>query len=149
MKKVMFVCTGNICRSAMAHGILEKLAKDKKKDIQIYSCGTSAKTGDKATFSAIEVAKEYNVNIEMHKATNILETNIEEMDYIFCATKNYKEYIMHLHPEVKNKIYTIKEFINNNLENVDIKDPWGYDIETYRKCCKEIFEYTEKIVDKI
>lgn len=149
MKKVMFVCTGNICRSAMAHGILEKMAKDKNKDILVYSCGTSAYTGDGATYYAVQACEEYDIDISKHKATNILESNIQDMDLILCATNSHKRYILDMYPELKDKIYTIKEYANSNLEDIDIKDPWGYDMETYRDCFKEIYEAVEKIIDKV
>lgn len=149
MKKVMFVCTGNICRSAMAHGALEKLVKEKGKEIEVYSCGTSAETGNRATNEAIQVSEEYDVDIKKHRATNLLESNIKDMNIILCSTENHKKYVIQLYPELKDKIYTIKEFAGNTSEDLDIRDPWGYDLATYRNCFKEIYEYVLKIIDKI
>lgn len=149
MKKIMFVCSGNICRSAMAHGLMDKLAKEYGKEIEVYSCGTSAYTGDNATYSAIEASKEYDVDISEHRATNILESDIKNMDLILCATENHKRYVLQMYPELKSNIYTIKEFANPESEDKDIKDPWGYDMEIYRHCCKEIYECVKKIIEKI
>ena len=149
MKKVMFVCTGNICRSAMAHGILEKLAREKGKEIEVYSCGTSAVSGEGATYSSIEALKEYDVDITSHKSTHILESNIEEMDLILCATENHKRYISQIYPGLKDRIYTMKEYADSEEKDKDIRDPFGYDIETYRNCCKIIYETIEKTLDKI
>ena len=55
--KIMFVCTGNTCRSAMAHHMLEKMVEDKK-DIEVYSCGIYADSGEPSTYNAIEIMKE-------------------------------------------------------------------------------------------
>ena len=58
--KIMFVCTGNTCRSAMAHHMLEKMVEDKK-DIEVYSCGIYADSGEPSTYNAIEIMKEYGI----------------------------------------------------------------------------------------
>lgn len=91
MKKIMFVCTGNICRSAMAHVMLENLVKEKKKDIEVYSCGIYAENGAHSTRQAIDVMKyDYDIDLTKHRATNIKDSNIEQMDYVLCATYTHK-----------------------------------------------------------
>ena len=70
--KIMFVCTGNICRSAMAHWLMEKKLKDNNiKNVEIYSCGIFASDGDMATYNACDVMEEYEVDLTKHRATNI------------------------------------------------------------------------------
>lgn len=147
--KIMFICTGNTCRSAMAHHLLEKIATEKNKDIQAYSCGIYAQTGDGATYEAIEVMKEYGVDLTKHTATNIAEAPLKEMDLILCATTAHKQAVIMLHPELKEKIYTIKEYAEKDktLEDKDIKDPWGYTLATYRQCASEIETCIEKIIN--
>ncbi len=147
--KVMFVCTGNICRSAMADGMLRKKALERKLDIEVYSCGIYAEDGDYATYNAIYVAKNYDVDISNHRATNIRNSKIEEMDIILCATKSHKEAVMYMYPNLKGKIYTMKEYarIDNNGQDMDIKDPWGYDTDIYNNCINEIEKCLEKILD--
>ncbi len=153
--KIMFICTGNICRSAMAHKLMEKKVKDNNlKDIQIYSCGVYAIDGDMPTYNAEAVMEEYEVDIKSHKATNIRNSKIEEMDLILCATVSHKNSVVQMYPHLKEKIYTIKEYIrengnNENKEDIDIQDPWGYDIEVYRFCASQIDMCLEKLIEKI
>lgn len=150
--KIMFICTGNICRSAMAHGLMEKKIKDNNmKNIEIYSCGIFAEDGDNATYNAIEAAKEYGVDLSNHKATNIKNSKIGEMDLILCATMSHKYAVLQMYPNLKEKTYTIKEYVNDeaNLKDLDIKDPWGYDIEIYRFCIGEIDKCLNKLIEKI
>ncbi len=150
--KIMFICTGNICRSAMAHGLMEKMTKENNlKDIEIYSCGVFAENGDKPTYNAIEVAKEYDVDLKNHTATNIRNSSIEEMDLILCATTSHKNTVLQMYPNLKDKTYTMKEYAydNENKKDIDIKDPWGYDLETYRFCIAEIEKCLNKIIEKI
>ena len=150
--KIMFICTGNICRSAMAHKLMEKKLKDNEiRDIEVYSCGIFAENGDRPTYNAIEVTKEYDVDLKEHKATNIRDSKIEEMDLILCATMSHKYSVIQMYQSLASKVYTLKEYVNENKENknLDIKDPWGYDIEIYRFCIAEIDQLLDKIIEKI
>lgn len=55
-----------------------------------------------------------------------------------------------MYPEIREKVYTMKEFVtDDNKEDIDLKDPWGYDINVYRNCAKEIYEIVNKIIDKV
>lgn len=146
--KIMFICTGNICRSAMAHGLLEKMKEDK--DIQVYSCGIYAEDGDEPTYNAIEAMKEYEVDLKSHKATNIRNSNTKEMDLILCMTKSHKMSVIQMYPELKDKVYMLKEYTEYKTEEgIDIKDPWGYDIEVYRFCAAEIYECIKIVLEKV
>lgn len=151
--KIMFICTGNICRSAMAHGLLEKrLAEKKINNVSVYSCGIQAAIGDTPTYEARTVMEEYDVDISKHKATNIRYSNIKQMDLILCATVSHKMAVIEMYPELKTKVYTMKEYVNYEREYhhpLNIKDPWGYDIDTYRSCASEIDECIELLIKKI
>jgi len=134
---IMFVCTGNICRSAMAHALCEKRVIDSKKEnINVFSCGVYAENNDMPTFNAIEATDEYNADLRKHRATNIKNSNIEKMDLILCATNSHKIAINDMYPNLKEKTYTLKEYVNFDKDgkDINIKDPWGYDLETYRFC---------------
>lgn len=149
MKKIMFICTGNICRSAMADGLMKKLVKDNNKEIAVYSCGIFAEDGDMPTFNAIEAIKEYDVDLKLHRATNIRNSKIEDMDIILCATVSHKNNVINMYPNLKDKIFTIKEYADYDKNDLDIPDPWGYDIETYKFCAITISKCLNKIIDKI
>jgi len=148
--KVMFICTGNICRSAMAEGMFRKMTENMN-NIEVYSSGVYAETGDYATYNAVEAAKEYNVDISTHRATNIRKSEIEQMDLILCATNSHKQSVLYLYPDLKGKVYTMKEYVGINKEgqDIDIKDPWGYDEYVYKRCAEEINECLEITLEKI
>lgn len=151
--KIMFICTGNICRSAMAHWLLKQKLKDEKiEGIEVYSCGIYAQDGDIPTYEAKRVMQdEYGIDISGHRATNIKNSKIKEMDLILCATSSHKMAVIDMYPELKEKVYTMKEYVNYNRkyhDEIDIKDPWGYDIETYRSCVAEIEECVNGILEK-
>lgn len=152
IKKIMFICTGNICRSAMAEGLFKKILKDKEKeDIKVFSAGIHASTGEYATDEAVTVMKEeYDVNILNHRSTNVKESKIRDMDLILCATHAHKTTLQYMYPELAYKIFTMKEYVQEP-ENTDkdIDDPWGYTLVVYRRCAKEIYDVLNKLVEKI
>lgn len=149
--KVMFICTGNICRSAMAEGLFRKIAEDNKMDIEVYSCGIYAEDGDYATYNAIEAAKYYDVDISNHRATNIRNSKIEEMDLILCATNSHKNMVISIYPNLVTKVYTMKEYaeIDEDGKNMDIKDPWSYGMDVYNSCIREINTCLENSMEKL
>ena len=147
--KIMFICTGNICRSAMAHKMLEKKAKEQNKNIEVYSCGVWAQNGDIPTYEGIETMKEYGIDLRTHRATNIRNSNIEDMDVILCATQNHKINVISMYPELKDKTFTMKEYAGFPENDLDISDPWGYGLEVYKNCAKEIETCIEIILKKI
>ena len=149
MKKIMFICTGNICRSAMAEGLMRKLVNDNNKNVVVYSCGIYAEDGDMATYNAIEAIKEYGVDLREHRATNIRNSQIEDMDIILCATESHKNIVVNAYPNLKEKVFTIKEYAELDDRDIDIPDPWGYDLETYRFCASTINRCLEKIINKL
>lgn len=145
--KIMFICTGNICRSAMAHWLLKKkLEQNNITNIEIYSSGIYAMDGDTSTHEAIEVMEEYGVDLKKHKATNIRRSNIKDMDIILCMTISHKRDLLYRYPELKEKIYTLKEYVKNDKNGIEIKDPLGYDIVTYRFCASEIDACLNKLI---
>lgn len=145
--KIMFICTGNTCRSAMAEAILRKKVQERNIDVEVCSAGIYAENGDEPTDVAIEVMENKGIDMKGHKATNIKNSKIVEMDLILCATNSQKLQVMTLYPELKEKIYTIKEYAYG--ENGDIQDPWGNSLRVYGNCAKELEESIDKIIEKL
>lgn len=151
--KIMFVCTGNICRSAMAHWMLKfKLEKQNIKNVEVYSSGIYAQNGDTPTYEAIETVKDYGIDMKNHRAINTIKSDINDMDLILGMTESHKNELIYLYPNLEKKIFTLKEYIDYKKEghnSINIKDPWGFDIETYRSCAAEIDECLNLLIEKI
>lgn len=130
---IIFVCTGNTCRSPMA----EHYLKSKKlKDITVISRGFSS--GDSANPNSIAVMNEAGINISNHISNRITTEDIQQADAIICMTEAHKQMLL-LSGAERNKLYVLGN---------GISDPFGYDIDIYRKCRDSIFKSINNLIDE-
>jgi tRNA threonylcarbamoyl adenosine modification protein (Sua5/YciO/YrdC/YwlC family) len=138
---ILFVCTGNTCRSPMAAGLAKKALAEKlgcKIDqlgqigYKVSSAGIFATNGIGATDYAIKVCDSRNADISNHKSRNITAEMIKDADYIFAMSEEQKSDIIQLSPDGRQKCMLLDE-------NKNINDPIGGDFETY-KVCGQIIE---------
>lgn len=152
LKKFMFVCTGNICRSAIAEALMKKkIVENHLEDkIMVCSCGLFAYNGDYPTQDAIEVMQEeYGIDLSKHRATNIQNSDVLRMDVILGMTLSHKLGILSLYPQLKEKVYTLKEYVNyQDSINIEIPDPYGCGIRAYRDSAKVIDECIDLLQKK-
>lgn len=152
MKKVLFVCTGNTCRSSMAEGIFKKILQDlgKQDEIQVDSCGIFARVGDAASPNAIKVLKNEGIDISDHRTKPMTKQSLDEADLILTMTKSHKNYILDLFPYTKGKVYVLGEFAEGKGdEEFDVSDPFGGDEKVYKQAAEEIKQYLQKVLQRL
>lgn len=149
MKRVLFVCTGNTCRSCMAEGIGRKLLSGNKKygSVQFLSAGLSVLPGDGASPQAIDVMKEYGVDLSAHRARKISRDMISSSDLILTMTGRHRDAVKRIAPEFEDRVFTLKEYASGI--DGDITDPYGMSEETYSACAAELKNYILKALDRI
>ncbi len=159
-KTVLFVCTGNTCRSAMVEGMFKKILKERTEDyskFNVISAGISVLPGISPTSEAISVMFEQGIDISQHHAQELQEELIKKADIILVMTNEHKEYIHKEFTFAQNKTFLLKKFTlnnksernQNNERNYEIIDPIGKKIEFYRIVAKELKKNLKNILDKI
>ncbi|MCX7919306.1 MAG: low molecular weight protein arginine phosphatase [bacterium] len=139
MKSVLIVCTANICRSAMGEGLLKQILAEKQiTGVTVRSAGISAGSGFTASANAIKVMRELGIDISGHKSSPITVSLIENSDIILAMEQYHKEYIESMFPEANGKVRLVREFAVDTKNYLDIEDPIGGTLETYRRCADEI-----------
>lgn len=150
MKRILFVCTGNTCRSSMAeallrHSLLESGLEGK---FHISSAGTSAFPGMPASHNAVQALEALGIDLSRHSSSAIDNDIIDKADLILAMTAAHKKRLLQFRPDIAGKTYTLAEYVGAEGCK-DIEDPFGGDLDTYINCRDEIRRYIEALVNKL
>ncbi|NLY53947.1 MAG: low molecular weight protein arginine phosphatase [Firmicutes bacterium] len=116
--KILFVCTGNTCRSSMAQALLEHLAKEQGlTQLEVRSAGLAADPGAKAAVHAEKALQELDIDLSHHRAQNINADLVAWADLILTMTRRHKEAVLRSFPEAEAKVYVLKEFLISEADN--------------------------------
>ena len=109
---VIFICTGNICRSAMADGYLKYRIKElgKEQDITVNSAGTHAIENQESPINAKKAIEKYGANINSHTATTLERANLEQATHILVMTDKHKKDVIARYPNVADKVKLLGEY---------------------------------------
>jgi len=138
MKTVLFVCTGNVCRSPMAEGLLRNALKGSNR-IRVVSAGVGAIDGQAPSSHAVQALLELGIDISRQRSRMLTGELVGLADYIFGMTHGHVDAINLLYPQAADKTFLLREFDETlDVFEKDISDPIGGSYEVYRECRDQI-----------
>lgn len=141
MDYIIFICTGNTCRSPMAEGLFRAHGGEQETGLAAASAGLFTQDGLPASDNAVTAAKELGADISAHRSRMLTHEIAQSARYLVCMTGAHYDRVCELFPDCADKVFT--------LTQRDVSDPFGGDLETYRRAAAEIDEGVRSIIGRL
>ncbi|MCR4293986.1 MAG: low molecular weight protein arginine phosphatase [Elusimicrobia bacterium] len=144
MKSVLFVCTGNTCRSPMAERFFSRLSRDAGLSVTAASAGTQAAYGMPLSRGAAAVFAERGLDAAPHRARRVDKSLLDAAEAVYVMERAHRDELAKRFPDAEAKLFVLREAAG--LAPADVEDPVGADAAEYRKCAASIEEALAVIV---
>ncbi len=146
MKNILFICTGNTCRSPMAEAIFNKICSEKNLDMHASSAGVATVDGLSAAKNAIDTMAQLGIDLTTHKARFL--PNVKLSNYDLFVTMNYDQASLVESLGVPlDMIRVLQKAATDKYDiEIGIADPFGGDMAAYKKCAQDLRESIEELI---
>lgn len=147
--RVLFVCTGNTCRSPMAECLFREATKDRD-DVEVSSAGVSAYDGGMASGEAHDLMKERGLSLEAFRSRQVTRDMVEGATHVFCLTARHAGTLLRAFPEMEGKVALVCDYLEiNGQTGLDVPDPYGQGLPAYEMTLEVLDEAMPTLVAQL
>jgi protein-tyrosine phosphatase len=145
---IVFVCTGNTCRSPMAQGLLQDyVEKNNWRHIEVKTAGVMTISGLLPTPEAVQVMDSVEIDIRKHRSAPLTPEMLRKADLVLGMTPFHVQFALRMSPDARGKTFLLKEYTKSDLKNYQITDPMGATLEVYKRVFREIKLAIDRLIE--
>ncbi len=147
-KRILLVCTGNICRSPLAAALLERALTERGiEGIAVASAGTGAWDGAPVSEGAYLVGLERRLDLSGHRARLLTRELVESAELVLTMARHHRARVDELGGE--GRVFVLGEYAGREGDEAEVSDPFGGDLDVYRDTCSELETLIQVAVERI
>ncbi len=155
MKTVLFLCTGNTCRSPMAQVMLQRMLRDEgvgEDKVKVVSAGLYASNGEPATIQAVKAMENRGLSLAFHRSRRLTPRMIDDAFLILGMTEEHKQAVLMLDAAASDKVFSLGEYVSSGAGDgvwQQVPDPFGQPLAVYEKTADVLESLLTQVVKKL